>query len=113
MDALRISLSRGRFSFVTYTTTILLIIIGFTVGFINVLKFYSTDSSLGLVLYLMTFIYGAVEWLIVAGLITSVGVIMDVYANETGRAWKSDRFSVFRDRTWAHISMAQVCSSYR
>ncbi len=82
MDALRISLSRGRFSFVTYTTTILLIIIGFTVGFINVLKFYSTDSSLGLVLYLMTFIYGAVEWLIVAGLITSVGVIMDVYANE-------------------------------
>lgn len=82
MDALRISLSRGRFSFVTYTTTILLIIIGFTVGFINVLKFYSTDSSLGLVLYLMTFIYGAVEWLIVAGLITSVGVIIDVYANE-------------------------------
>jgi putative membrane protein len=82
MDALRISLTRGRFSFVTYTTTILLIIIGSTVGFINVLKYYSTDSSLGLVLYLMTFIYGAVEWLIVAGLITSVGVIIDVFANE-------------------------------
>ncbi len=82
MDALRISLSRGRFSFVTYTTTILLIIIGFTVGFTNVLKFYSTDGSLGLVLYLMTFIYGSIEWLIVAGLVTSVGVIIDVYANE-------------------------------
>lgn len=80
--ALRISLSRGRFSFVTYTTTILLIIIGFTVGFINVLKFYSTDSSLGLVLYLMTFIYGSIEWFIVAGLVTSIGVIIDVYANE-------------------------------
>jgi putative membrane protein len=82
IDALRISLSRGRFSFVTYTTTILLIIIGFTVGCINVLKFYSTDGSLGLVLYLMTFIYGSIEWLIVAGLVTSVGVIIDVYANE-------------------------------
>ncbi len=82
MDALRISLTRGRFSFVTYTTTILLIVIGFTVGFINVLKFYSTDGSLGLLLYLMTFIYGSVEWLIIAGLITSVGVIIDVYANE-------------------------------
>lgn len=82
MDALRISLSRGRFSFVTYTTTILLIIIGFTVGFTNVLKFYSTDGSLGLVLYLMTFIYGSIEWFIVAGLVTSVGVIIDVYANE-------------------------------
>jgi len=82
IDALRISLSRGRFSFVTYTTTILLIIIGFTVGFINVLKFYSTDSSLGLLLYIMTFIYGSIEWLIIAGLVTSVGVIIDVYANE-------------------------------
>jgi len=82
VDALRTSLSRGRFSFITYTTTILLIIIGFTVGFINVLKFYSTDGSLGLLLYLMTFIYGSIEWFILAGLVTSVGVIIDVYANE-------------------------------
>jgi len=82
IDALRISLSRGRFSFVTYATTILLIIIGFTVGFINVLKFYSTDANLGLLLYLMTFIYGSIEWFIIAGLVTSVGLIIDVYANE-------------------------------
>ena len=82
IDALRISLSRGRFSFITYTATILLIIIGFTVGFINVLKFYSSDGSLGLLLYLMTFIYGSIEWFIIAGLVTSVGLIIDVYANE-------------------------------
>jgi putative membrane protein len=82
IDALRVSLSRGRFSFVTYATTILLIIIGFTNGFINVLKFYSTDASLGLLLYLMTFIFGSIEWLIIAGLVTSVGIIIDVYANE-------------------------------
>jgi putative membrane protein len=30
----------------------------------------------------MTFIYGSIEWLIVAGLVTSVGVIVDVYVNE-------------------------------
>lgn len=82
IDALRISLSRGRFSFITYAITILLIIIGFTNGFTNVLKFYSTDGSLGLLLYLMTFIYGSIEWLIIAGLVTSVGIIIDVYANE-------------------------------
>jgi putative membrane protein len=82
IDALRVSLSRGRFSFITYTSTILLIIIGFTWGFINVLKFYSTDSSLGLLLYLMTFIYGSIEWFILAGLVTSIGVIIDVYINE-------------------------------
>ena len=82
IDALRVSLSRGRFSFITYTATILLIIIGFTNGFINVLKFYSTDNSMGLLLYLMTFILGSIEWLVIAGLVTSVGIIIDVYANE-------------------------------
>jgi putative membrane protein len=82
IDALRVSLSRGRFSFITYTATILLIVIGFTNGFINVLKFYSTDNSMGLLLYLMTFIFGAIEWLVIAGLVTSVGIIVDVYQNE-------------------------------
>ncbi|MEI7649923.1 MAG: DUF373 family protein [Methanomicrobiales archaeon] len=82
LDALRMSLSRGRFSFITYSATILLIIIGFATGFINILKYYSSDSSLGILLYLMTFIYGSIEWLIVAGLVTSIGVIIDVYVNE-------------------------------
>ena len=82
LDALRMSLSRGRFSFITYAATILLVIIGCITGFTNVLKYYSSDGSLGILLYLMTFIYGAVEWLIVAGLVTSVGVIIDVFVNE-------------------------------
>ena len=47
LDALRISLSRGRFSFVTYAATIILLIIGFTFGFRDVLKYYSTDAGLG------------------------------------------------------------------
>jgi len=95
MDALRLSLSRGRFSFVTYTTTILLIIIGFTVGFMNILKYYSTDSSLGLVTYLMSFIYGSFEWLIFAGLVLSVGVIIDVYQNERENLGKVIVFPFF------------------
>ncbi|MGA2121872.1 MAG: DUF373 family protein [Methanoregula sp.] len=94
-DALRLSLSRGRFSFVTYTTTILLIIIGFTVGFINILKYYSTDSSLGIITYLMSFIYGAFEWLIFAGLVLSVGVIIDVYQNEKENLGKVIVFPFF------------------
>jgi putative membrane protein len=82
IDALRISLTRGRFSFVTYTTTILLVVIGFVMGFVTLLKFYSSDGSLGILLYFMTFIYGSVEWLIIAGIIVSVGIIIDVYLNE-------------------------------
>jgi len=95
MDALRLSLSRGRFSFVTYSTTILLVIIGCTVGFINILKYYSADSSLGLVTYLMTFIYGAFEWLLFAGLVLSVGVIIDVYQNEKENLGKVIVFPFF------------------
>lgn len=95
LDALRISLSRGRFSFVTYTATIILIIIGFAFGFSDVLKYYSTDASLGLLLYLMTFIWGSVEWLIVAGLLTSVGILIDVYLNEPENLGKVIVFPFF------------------
>jgi putative membrane protein len=95
LAALRISLTRGRFSFVTYSTTILLVIIGFVMGFVNVLKFYSSDGSLGLVLYLMTFMYGALEWLILAGIIVSVGIIIDVYLNEREQLGKVIVFPFF------------------
>ena len=93
--ALRISLSRGRFSFITYTITILLVVIGFTIGFITVLKYYSSDGSLGILLYLMTFIYGAIVWLIVAGLVLSIGVFIDVYSNEPERLGKVVVFPFF------------------
>ena len=95
LDALRISLSRGRFSFVTYAATIILLIIGFTFGFRDVLKYYSTDASLGLILYIMTFIWGAIEWLIVAGLLTSVGILIDVYLNERENLGKVIVFPFF------------------
>jgi putative membrane protein len=95
LAALRVSLTRGRFSFVTYITTILLVIIGFVMGFVNVLKFYSSDGSLGLLLYLMTFMYGALEWLIIAGIIVSVGIIIDVYFNEREQLGKVIVFPFF------------------
>jgi putative membrane protein len=95
IDALRLSLSRGRFSFVTYIITILFIIIGLSFGFRNVLQYYSTDGSLGLVLYLLTFIFGAIEWLVVAGLLLSVGIIFDVYFNERENLGKVIVFPFF------------------
>lgn len=95
IDALRISLSRGRFSFITYTITILLVVIGFTSGFFTVLQYYASDGSLGLVLYLMTFIYGAIEWLVIAGLVMSVGIIIDVFSNERGSLGKVIVFPFF------------------
>jgi putative membrane protein len=95
INALKISMSRGKFSFVTYSTTIVLIVIGFTMGFFNILQFYSTDNSLGLIQYIMSFIYGSIWWLIIAGLVTSIGVIIDVYFNERGGLGKVIVFPFF------------------
>ena len=94
-DALKLSLSRGRFSFVTYTITFLLIILGSTAGFANILKYYSSDGSLGLITYLMTFLFGALSWLILAGLVLSVGVIFDVFSNERENMGKVIVFPFF------------------
>jgi len=82
INALRASMSRGKFSFVTYSTTIILVVIGFTIGFFTVLNYYAADNTLGVLLYIMSFIYGAILWLIIAGLVTALGIITDVYINE-------------------------------
>lgn len=80
IDTLRVSLQRGRFSFVTYTITILLVIMGILNGFLTILQYYSTDF--GVLYFLMVFIYGAIVWLIAGGLVMSVGIIIDVYSHE-------------------------------
>jgi putative membrane protein len=80
IDTLRVSLQRGRFSFVTYTITILLVLMGIVNGFLTILNYYSTDF--GVLYFLMLFIYGAISWLIAGGLVMSIGIIIDVYVNE-------------------------------
>ena len=80
IDTLRVSLQRGRFSFVTYTITILLVLMGIINGFLTILKYYSTDF--GVLYFLMLFIFGAITWLIAGGLVMSIGIIIDVYSNE-------------------------------
>jgi putative membrane protein len=80
IDTFRVSLQRGRFSFVTYTITILLVLMGMANGFITILNYYSTDY--GVLYFLMLFIYGAISWLIAGGLVMSIGIIIDVYFHE-------------------------------
>jgi putative membrane protein len=93
IDALRLSLQRGRFSFVTYTITILLVLMGIVNGFLTILQYYSTDF--GVVYFVMLFIYGAIWWLIAGGLVLSIGIIIDVYSNERERLGKVVVFPFF------------------
>ena len=76
VHALRTSLTRGRFSFITYIAGILLVIVGIIMGLMNLLVFY---AEIGLLLYLLIFIYGAVLWLALAGIVSSIGIITDNY----------------------------------
>lgn len=93
IDALRLSLQRGRFSFVTYTITILLVLMGIVNGFLTILQYYSTDF--GVLYFVMLFIYGAIWWFIAGGLVLSVGIIIDVYSNERERLGKVIVFPFF------------------
>ncbi|MDD1675446.1 MAG: DUF373 family protein [Methanomicrobiales archaeon] len=83
-SSLRQSLSHGRFSFVTYIVAVLIGIVGTAVGLSRVLEYYPAEESAGLFLIAVTFIYGAVGWFVVAGLILAVGRIVDSYYNDQG-----------------------------
>ena len=93
VDALRLSLQRGRFSFVTYTITIILVLMGIINGFLTILQYYSTDY--GVLYFLMVFVYGSIGWMVAGGIVLSVGVIIDVYANERDRLGKVIVFPFF------------------
>jgi putative membrane protein len=81
-NALRISLKRARFSFVTYSVGILLLIIGIILGLMSILEHYTSDGSFGILLYLLTFVYGSVLWITLGGVVASVGIIIDNFFYE-------------------------------
>ena len=81
-SSLQQSLQHGRLSFVTYIAAFLIGAIGVVVGLSKVLEFYPSQESLGVFLILVTFLYGAMGWLLVAGLILAMGKIIDTYFNE-------------------------------
>ncbi|MHC1625979.1 MAG: DUF373 family protein [Methanoculleaceae archaeon] len=79
LQSLKLSLQRGRFTFVSYLVAIVMIIVGVIMGLTSILIYY---TSAGILQNLVTFIYGAVGWFVGAGLIASGGKIIDVFINE-------------------------------
>ncbi|MDD1716721.1 MAG: DUF373 family protein [Methanoregulaceae archaeon] len=84
IDIVQTSLSRGRFSFVTYMLGIVLVIIGVVLGLMSILEHYTTDGSFGILLYILTFIYGGVLWITLGGVIATIGIIVDNFLYERG-----------------------------
>lgn len=77
--ALQTSMTRGRFSFVTYIAGILLVIIGIILGLMTILIYY---AEVGILLYVLIFVYGAVLWLTLAGIVASTGIVIDTFFHD-------------------------------
>lgn len=90
--ALQTSLTRGRFSFVTYIAGILLVIIGVILGLMNILIYY---TEVGILLYVLIFVYGAVLWLALAGIVASTGIVIDNFFHDRQRLAKVIIFPFF------------------
>lgn len=87
VDGMKTSLRRGRFSFVTYVAAALFCTIGIIMGFIHLLRYYPSDETFGLFILIVSFIYGSVGWLTGAGLVISLGKLIDSYLNEP-QTWR-------------------------
>jgi len=74
VNALRASLTRGKVSFSTHIVGIVLIVVGIIMGLMSLLVYY---AEIGLLLYLLIFMYGAIIWFALAGIVSSIGVIID------------------------------------
>lgn len=79
INSLQVALRRGRVTFVSYIAAFLFVIVGIVIGLYSLLVYYADE---GLLFYLLTFAYGAIGWFTAAGLISSIGRIIDVYLNE-------------------------------
>lgn len=77
--ALQTSMTRGRFSFITYIAGILLVIIGIILGLMTILIYY---AEVGILLYILIFVYGAILWLALAGIVAATGIVIDNFFHD-------------------------------
>jgi putative membrane protein len=82
ISTLRSSLEKGRFSFVTSVSAIVLAIIGIVLGSASVFENYTSEFSMGIFLYVISFLYGSLGWFTASALIVTAGKVIDDYLND-------------------------------
>ncbi|MDU9376639.1 hypothetical protein McpSp1_12620 [Methanocorpusculaceae archaeon Sp1] len=76
------SFHKGRISFVAYAIAGILTLCGVIAGLMSIVTYYPVTGDAGLLYNVMTFLYGAVVWMVVAGLVAVAGKIADCVQNE-------------------------------
>ncbi|HVP25200.1 MAG TPA: DUF373 family protein [Methanomicrobiales archaeon] len=82
VSSLQSSLEKGRFSFVTSISAIVLAIIGVVLGSASVFENYTSEFSMGIFLYVISFLYGSIGWFTASALIVTAGKVIDTYLND-------------------------------
>jgi putative membrane protein len=82
VTSLRSSLEKGRFSFVTSVSAIVLAGLGVVLGSASVLEYYNSEFTMGIFLYIVSFIYGSIGWFTASALIVAAGKVIDAYSND-------------------------------
>lgn len=82
ISSLQSSLEKGRFSFVTSISAIVLVIIGVVLGSASVFENYTSEFSMGYFLYAISFLYGSIGWFTASALIVTAGKVIDAYMND-------------------------------
>lgn len=75
------SFRKGQFSFIAYLVAVILVIAGIISGLMSVIANYPNSGDVGILYLGLTFLYGALIWVIVAGLVASAGKITDYVQN--------------------------------
>ncbi|HXW99525.1 MAG TPA: DUF373 family protein [Methanomicrobiales archaeon] len=82
VSSLRTSLEKGRFSFVTSVSAIVLAVIGVVLGSASVFENYTSGFSTGIFLYVISFLYGSIGWFTASALVVTAGKVIDAYLND-------------------------------
>ncbi|WP_319378806.1 DUF373 family protein [uncultured Methanocorpusculum sp.] len=75
------SFKKGQFSFVAYLVAVILVIGGVISGLMSVITNYPNSGDVGVIYLALTFLFGAVIWVIIAALVASAGKITDYIQN--------------------------------
>ncbi|HMK15498.1 MAG TPA: DUF373 family protein, partial [Methanomicrobiales archaeon] len=63
-------------------SAIVLAIIGVVLGSASVLEYYNSEFTMGIFLYVISFLYGSVGWFTASAIVLSLGKVTDAWLND-------------------------------
>jgi len=75
------SFRKGQFSFFAYLVAVILVIGGVISGLMSVISNFPNSGDVGALYLVLSFLYGAVIWIVIAALVASAGKITDYIQN--------------------------------